>query len=120
MFRGPETGDGARFSDYSKVVPLFGMAGQGREMPGNDAGLPGDGWLASRPWSGAGGRWLLWPLRVALWATLLIIAYRGVTAIFFGQPSVPQAGGPERPAPQAASSRWPWPRLTRPSSARST
>jgi len=95
MFRGPETGDGERLSDYSKVVPLFGMAGQGREMPGNDAGLPGDGRLAGRPWSGAGGRWLLWPLRVALWATLLIIAYRGVTAIFFGQPSVPQDGGPE-------------------------
>ena len=95
MFRGPETGDGARLCDYSEVVPLFGMAGRGREMPGNDAGLPGDGRLAGRPWSGAGGRWLLWPLRVALWATLLIIAYRGVTAIFFGQPSVPQDRGPE-------------------------
>ena len=33
MFRGPETGDGERLSDYSKVVPLFGMAGRGGGMP---------------------------------------------------------------------------------------
>ena len=105
MFRGPETGDGTRFFDYSKVVPLFGMAGRGRGMPRNDVGLPGDGWQAGRPWSGAGGRWLLWPLRVALWATLLIIAYRGVTAIVFNQPRAPQAGGTGPRAPQAASSR---------------
>ena len=32
-------------------------------------------------WRGAGGRWLLWPLRAVLWAALLIIVYRGVTAI---------------------------------------
>jgi hypothetical protein len=32
-------------------------------------------------WRGAGGRWLLWPLRAVLWAALLIVVYRGVTAI---------------------------------------
>jgi hypothetical protein len=44
-------------------------------------------------WSGAGGRWLLWPLRVVLWATLLIVAYRGVTAIFFNQAASPPGSG---------------------------
>jgi len=33
-------------------------------------------------WSGAGGRWMLWPLRAVLWAALLVVVYRGVTAIF--------------------------------------
>jgi hypothetical protein len=47
---------------------------------------------AGRAWSGAGGRWLLWPLRVVLWAALLIVAYRGVTAIFFNQAATPPGG----------------------------
>jgi hypothetical protein len=38
-------------------------------------------------WSGAGGRWILWPLRAVLWAALLIIIYRGVTALFLGETS---------------------------------
>jgi hypothetical protein len=46
-------------------------------------------------WSGAGGRWLLWPLRVVLWAILLIIAYRGVTAIIVSPGGTPRADGPE-------------------------
>jgi len=48
-------------------------------------------------WSGAGGRWLLWPLRVVLWAALLVVAFRGVTAIVFNQHSAPPATG-SRPA----------------------
>ena len=32
-------------------------------------------------WRGAGGRWLVWTFRVVVWAVLLIIGYRGVTAI---------------------------------------
>jgi hypothetical protein len=44
-------------------------------------------------WSGAGGRWLLWPLRVVLWATLLIVAYRGVTAIIFNQTAASPGSG---------------------------
>jgi hypothetical protein len=32
-------------------------------------------------WRGAGGRWLVWTFRVVLWAVLLIIGFRGVTAI---------------------------------------
>jgi hypothetical protein len=43
-------------------------------------------------WRGAGGRWLLWPLRAVLWAALLIIVYRGVTAIIANDTSS-SAGG---------------------------
>jgi hypothetical protein len=32
-------------------------------------------------WPSAGGRWLLWTLRIVLWTTLLVIAFRGITAI---------------------------------------
>jgi hypothetical protein len=96
MFRGPDLGDGARLSDYPHVIPLFGSTGPGPGVLDNEIDLRGSGAPAGRPWSGAGGRWLLWPLRVVLWATLLIIAYRGVTAIVFHQASAPQAGGTER------------------------
>jgi hypothetical protein len=37
------------------------------------------------PWGGGGGRWTVWPLRVVLWAAILIIGYRGVTAIFLNE-----------------------------------
>jgi hypothetical protein len=59
----------------------------------NDPGLRASGASAERSWSGSGGRWLLWPLRVVLWATLLVIAYRGVTAIIFHQASARPADG---------------------------
>ena len=95
MFRGPNPGDGARLSDYSHVIPLFGAAGPGPGVLDNELDLRGSGAPAGRAWSGAGGRWLLWPLRAVLWATLLIIAYRGVTAIVFNQASAPRAGGTE-------------------------
>ncbi|HTU75460.1 MAG TPA: conjugal transfer protein [Trebonia sp.] len=36
---------------------------------------------AKAPWSGGGGRWTIWPMRIVLWAALLIVIYRGVTAI---------------------------------------
>jgi conjugative transposon protein TcpC len=35
----------------------------------------------SRSWGGAGGRWLVWTFRAVLWAALLLVVYRGVTAI---------------------------------------
>ena len=89
MFRGPTPGDGARLSDYSHVIPLFGSTGPGPAVLDHEIGLRPPG-SSGRAWSGAGGRWLLWPLRVALWAALLIIAYRGVTAIVFNQASTPQ------------------------------
>jgi len=33
------------------------------------------------PWSGSGGRWTVWPMRIILWAAILIVLYRGVVAI---------------------------------------
>ena len=93
MFRGLKSGDGERLSDYSHVIPLFGTAGPGAGVMGNEIDLRGSSAPAGGSWSGSGGRWLLWPLRVVLWATLLIIAYRGVTAIIFHQASTPSAGG---------------------------
>lgn len=95
MVRGPHSGDGTRSAVYHldsagrvppprRPVPL-------RPQPG----LLTDEWLAGNsaaerapkggPWGGAGGRWLLWLLRAVLWGSLLIVAFRGVTAIVFDQ-----------------------------------
>ena len=41
---------------------------------------PADG-QTGKPWRGSGGRWLVWAFRFVVWAVLLIIGYRGVTAI---------------------------------------
>jgi hypothetical protein len=40
---------------------------------------------AKPPWGGGGGRWAVWPLRIVLWAVVLIVGYRGVTAIVLGE-----------------------------------
>ena len=45
-----------------------------------------------RTWNGGGGRWLVWPTRVLLWAALLVIAYRGVTAIALNEVPAKDAG----------------------------
>jgi hypothetical protein len=36
-------------------------------------------------WGGAGGRWLVWVFRVVVWVVLLLIGYRGITAIVFNE-----------------------------------
>ncbi len=118
MVRGPKSGNGARSSVYylapAGLVPprpraraLYGEADYG-EADALGAGMLADGSLAADPaggsWPGAGGRWLLWPMRVLLWATLLVIAFRGLTAIVFSQaPSSPAATGPAA----AVSGRFP-------------
>src|SRR5215469_6557212 len=58
---------------------------------------------AAKPlWSGSGGRWLLWPMRIVLWAAILIIGYRGITAIFLNE--TPSSGnGAATPAPSGPS-----------------
>jgi Conjugative transposon protein TcpC len=95
MFRGPNPGDGADLPDHPHVIPLFGTAGPGPGVLENDLELRDSGAPGGRSWSGSGGRWLLWPLRGLLWAALLIIAYRGVTAIAFHQASTPPASDAE-------------------------
>ncbi len=93
MFRGPNNGYRTHSPDYFSARPAFGPVTAGDGTPGGQADPPGPGTPPGQAWNGSGGRWGLWPLRVALWAALLIIAYRGVTAIIAGQASVPQAGG---------------------------
>jgi conjugative transposon protein TcpC len=56
-------------------------------------------------WRGAGGRWLLWPLRAVLWAALLIIVYRGVTAIVANDTS--SSSGSPSLSPVATSDQFP-------------
>jgi Conjugative transposon protein TcpC len=46
-----------------------------------DRGTP----VAKSPWSGGGGRWMVWPMRVVLWAAILVIGYRGVMAIVLNE-----------------------------------
>jgi Conjugative transposon protein TcpC len=59
--------------------------------------------VRARQWRGAGGRWLVWAFRALVWAVLLIIGYRGVTAIVTGNG---QAGTAAPPA-AAPASRFP-------------
>jgi hypothetical protein len=58
----------------------------------------------SRGGGGAGGRWLVWTFRVVLWAALLIIIYRGLTAIVTGET---QSGTATGAPPASPASRFP-------------
>ena len=108
MVRGPASGNGTRSSVY-----YLDSAGLASPRPGPralDTGLvldgeldplaadmQADGSLAARPgiggsWRGAGGRWLLWPLRVVLWTALAVVAFRGITAIISGSSPAPAGG----------------------------
>ena len=56
------------------------------------------------PWGGGGGRWAVWPMRVVLWAVILIIGYRGITAIFLNEtPSSGTATGGAAAGPSSSS-----------------
>jgi Conjugative transposon protein TcpC len=97
MFPGPESGNGRHSPDYYHAFqpsgPLLGWAGPGPgalddNIVSRDPGSP-----SGEAWAGSGGRWRLWPLRVLLWTALLVVAYRGVTAIAFGQAGAARAGG---------------------------
>jgi hypothetical protein len=75
--------------------PQSAVHGTGYE-PAPGAVEPGrDARGSSSTWGGAGGRWLVWTFRVILWAVVLIVGYRGVTAIVLGetQPRSAGAGG---------------------------
>jgi Conjugative transposon protein TcpC len=62
------------------------------------------------PRRGSGGRWLVWIMRVVVWAVLLLIGYRGVLAIVSepGGPTGRQAasGAPAGGFPTAAASAY--------------
>jgi len=107
MVREPKSGDGTQLSAHylasavltpprHRTRALYSQAGP------LGAGVLADGSLsadpAGRSWRGAGGMWLLWPLRFPLWAALLIVVFRGVTAIVvnfmeLGVPVAASGGG---------------------------
>ena len=105
MVRGPKSGNGVRSPVYypdsaALVSPRPRAQALYGEMDPLGAVMLADGSLTADPgiggrWQGAGsgGRWLLWPLRVVLWAALLVIAFRGLTAIVFNTASAPVVGG---------------------------
>ena len=97
MFRLPNSGNGKHSPGYlppraasrPALSPLtFGAGTLNRETDLFDL-EPSHG----RAWSGSGGRWRLWPLRLVLWMALLVIAYRGVTAIIVNPAGALRATG---------------------------
>ena len=69
---------GVASADASAESAMYGNGSQ--PMPDLDGATP-----AKRSWSGGGGRWMVWPLRVLLWVALLVVAYRGITAIVLNE-----------------------------------
>ena len=94
MFRVPDSDYEVRPFDYYHRMPLPGPPGPGAVVRAGESAPRAADADNGRVRSGAGGRWRLWPLRAVLWTALLIIAYRGVTAIVFSQASAPQVGVP--------------------------
>jgi hypothetical protein len=102
MARRPKSGNGMQSSvHYLDSAGLVSTPAQGLTLGGEmdplAAGMQADGSLAARPGTGggsrgAGGRWLLWPLRAVLWTVLLVIAFRGITAIIFSSSPAPAGG----------------------------
>jgi len=83
MVRGSGVDDAARPAVYADIP----------EMDAGTPGQPGGGRpRQSRSWNGGGGRWLVWTLRAVLWAVLLIIGYRGITAIIFNETPASRSG----------------------------
>lgn len=71
--------------------------------PGTSASAAGvsaqPGRRTDHRWRGAGGRWFVWASRAVLWAVLLVIGYRGVTAIVAPpKPAAPAGGTAASPA----------------------
>ena len=110
MVRGPKSGNATQSTVYyldsadrgaSRSRPRAQRLTLGGEMDPLAAGVQADGSLAASPGigggsRGAGGRWLLWPLRAVLWTTLLVIAFRGITAIIFSSSGAPAGGAGTR------------------------
>lgn len=77
--RGPHPG---AYADYGQLAGEHAHEGTEERTAG--------------PWRGGGGRWLVWVLRGLVWLVLLVIGYRGVTAIIFSE-TIPTAA-PAAPA----------------------
>ena len=95
MVRGSGIDDAARPTVYASDT----------EMDNGTPGRPGDGQpRVSRSWSGGGGRWLIWTLRAVLWVVLLIVGYRGITAIILNETPASRSGTSGTPAPASSGS----------------
>ncbi len=102
MVRMSNPGDRAQSPAYAGGSMRQGA--HARRAAGGGADFVARDMPAASAWPGAGGRWLIWPLRAVLWAALIVIIYRGVTAIVLDGP-VASDGSAARPA--AAASRFP-------------
>src|SRR5215467_2303142 len=83
--------------DSGTESPEYGDASPASAGRGTPAAKP--------PWSGGGGRWLLWPMRIVLWVAILVIGYRGVTAIMLNE--TPASTNGQAAAPASPSSEFP-------------
>jgi hypothetical protein len=84
----------------------FTSLDSGTESPdygGESAPGSRDAVAAKPPRSGSGGRWLVWPMRVVLWAAILIIGYRGVMAILLNETPSPSNSTSAAPSSSAPS-----------------
>lgn len=59
------------------------------------------------PWSGSGGRWTVWPVRIVLWAAILVIGYRGVMAIVLNEAPASNSTGSAAVTSGGPSSQFP-------------
>jgi hypothetical protein len=86
--------------------PSVASLDSGAESPeyGGESSMAGRGGSAAKPlWSGSGGRWLLWPMRIVLWAAILIIGYRGISAIVLNETPSSGNGPAATPTPSTPS-----------------
>ncbi len=123
MVRGPKSGNGTRspvyYLDSAGLVPPRSRArALYSQADPLGAGMLADGSLAADPgiadsWRGAGGRWLLWPLRVVLLLALVNgqlmqlgvpIAASGTGVVVSGEPAWPSAPPQISPPPAAPGS----------------
>lgn len=102
---GPAGSDSDGFVPDGFSPERFGPPRLGTAMTEDETSWPSSDSRTRGSWGGAGGRWLLWPLRVVLWSALLVIVYRGVTGIAFNQASAPSGGG--LPAANPVSAQFP-------------
>lgn len=98
MVRGSGVDDAARSAVYANG-------------PQTDTGMPGRPGgrrtRQSRSRNGGGGRWLVWALRAVVWAVLLIIGYRGITAIIFNETPASRSGSGASSSAGTGSSQFP-------------